>query len=237
MEKTIKIVFAVIMVLVAGSEAEVDLEDLVKEIRIEMMEVKGRLTLTEEKLLLTQDELIKTKEEQKMTKEDLLTTKDDLAKDVCIQDLKREVSFLKDPPWTFACGAHYDLLSITSQAISYTTLLYFSNNVAGASLDIDTGVFTSGHPGTYTATWSLLSGDDAGDDAVEIYLRKNEGKIEESRHFSRYSGPSGKVDNPAGRTLVLHLDRGDTLDLYCVNCSSHIFWTTFCVSLSQFDVE
>ena len=68
MEKTIKIVFAVIMVLVAGSEAEVDLEDLVKEIRIEMMEVKGRLTLTEEKLLLTQDELIKTKEEQKMTK-------------------------------------------------------------------------------------------------------------------------------------------------------------------------
>ena len=60
--------------------------------------------------------------------------------------------------------------------------------------------------------------------------------IQESEHVSRYSGPSGHVSDQGGRTLVLHLDRGDTLDLYCDNCSAYISSTTFCVSLSQFDV-
>ena len=258
-----KIVLTVIMVLVAGSEAEVDMEDLVKEIRMEMVEMKGRLALSEEKLLLTQDELKMTKEELKMANEelkmtktelkmakeelkskdvqletDMLTTKEDLkAKDV---HLEREVSFLKDPPFTFACGAHSNSagLSITSQAISYTTLLYSSSNVAGAGLDISTGVFTAGHPGSYTATWSLYSDDDHGDSQVYIHLRKNMVSIQESYHVSYYIGPdqSGVADQ-GGRTLVLHLDRGDTLDLYCEDCSEHIYYTTFCVALSQFDVE
>ena len=40
-----------------------------------------------------------------------------------------------------------------------------------------------------------------------------------------------------GRTLVLHLVRGDTLDLYCEDCSATIYRVTFCVSLSTFDIE
>ena len=62
--------------------------------------------------------------------------------------------------------------------------------------------------------------------------------IQESLHSSYYIGPDQSgVQDQGGRTLVLHLDRGDTLDLYCDNCSAGIGRTTFCVSLSQADVE
>ena len=200
MENTIKLLFiAVLTVMIIPAEAKEDLEMIVREMKIEMGEVKKRLTKNEEDLK---------------------------AKDVSIQDLEREVSFLKDPPWTFACGAHYDLISIKDQAISYATLLYSSSNVAGAGLDISTGVFTAGHPGSYTATWSLMAS--SGQGSLEVFLRKNGKIIQESCHHSF-------VTDQGGRTLVLHLDRGDTMDLWCKNC--HSWDTTFCVSLSQADVE
>ena len=120
---------------------------------------------------------------------------------------------------------------------SYTTLLYCSTNVAGGGLDISTGVFTAGHPGSYTATWSLIASDDHGKSAVYIYLRKNGVNMDESRHYSHYGGPTAGVGEQGGRTIVLHLDRGDTLEMYCDNCSPGIHRTTFCVSLSQFDIE
>ena len=180
-------------------------------------------------------EMITTKDDLLTTKDDLITTKDDLI--TTKDDLEREVSFLKNLPFSFACGSHYDGLHITTQAISYNTLLYSSTNIAGPhGLDISTGVFTAGHPGSYTATWSLMALDNAGDYGVDIYLRKNGDKIVDSRHRS-YNTGTGQVSDQGGRTLVLHLDRGDTLDLYCQDCSSTIFYTTFCVSLSQADVE
>merc|ERR1712183_1188848 len=169
---------------------------------------------------MTRDELLRTKE-------DLLTTKEDLkANDVSILKLEREVSFLKDPPWSFACGAHSESNNIASQVISYTTLLYSSTNVPGVGLDISTGVFTSGHPGSYTATWSLtaLDGAASAGHPVSLYLRKNGVNIDESLHKSRTE--NGGVWDQGGRTLVLHLDRGDTLDLYCKDCSDVINHTT-----------
>ena len=155
------------------------------------------------------------------------------AKDVMTQELEREVSFLKDPPWTFACGFVFSLTT-THKAISYDTLLYSSTNVAGAGLDISTGGFTAGHPGSYTATWSLGAGMIHGH-RVYIYLRKNGKNIAESLHYSFFNDDSAEVRDQGGRTVVLHLDRGDTLDLYCDNCNTSIYHTTFCVS--QFDVE
>merc|ERR1712183_379581 len=133
-----------------------------EELKMTKEELKAKCVQLEREMLSTKDDLI-------TTKDDLLSTKDDLkAKDV---QLEREVSFLKDPPFTFACGAHSANIHISSRAISYTTLLYSSTNVAGPhGLDISTGVFTAGHPGSYTATWSLYNGNAY---AVNIYLRKN----------------------------------------------------------------
>ena len=41
---------------------------------------------------------------------------------------------------------------------------------------------------------------------------------------------------PGGRTMVLHLDMGDTVELFCQECSAMIEYITFCVSLTTFDV-
>ena len=39
-----------------------------------------------------------------------------------------------------------------------------------------------------------------------------------------------------GRTLIMHLDSGDTLDLF-VQQNDWIYYTTFCVSLSTPDMH
>ena len=78
--------------------------------------------------------------------------------------------------------------------------------------------------------------NDAGDHSVHINLRKNGQNIDESLHYSRYTGPSGYAYDQGGRTLVVHLDSEDTMDLFCNECSAGIDDVTFCVSLSQADV-
>ena len=76
----------------------------------------------------------------------------------------------------------------------------------------------------------------AGDSGVFMHMRKNGASISDSEHWSIYSGPSGKMSEQGGRTIIIHLARGDTLKLYCDDRSSAIHRTTFCVSLSQYDV-
>ena len=95
-------------------------------------------------------------------------------------------------------------------------------------MDIGDGVFTSGHPGSYTVTWSFHTGYDVGEHYVDIYLRTNEVNIPESRHVSYYTGSSGRLLDQGGRTMVLHLDRGDTLDLLRSSCAAQISYVTFC---------
>ena len=36
-----------------------------------------------------------------------------------------------------------------------------------------------------------------------------------------------------GRSLLTHLEAGDWLELYCEECSTGIYRTTLCVTLSQ----
>merc|ERR1711892_1340421 len=156
-----------------------------------------------------------------MMKEDMISTKEELysqldAKDVSIYELERSVSFLKEAPWMFTCAGHY----------SFT-------NAAGAGLNITSGQFTAGNTGSYTVTWSLRAINDAGDHSVHINMRKNGKNVDESLHYSRYTGPSGYAYDQGGRTLVVHLERGDTLDLFCNECSAGIDDVTFCVSLSH----
>jgi hypothetical protein len=219
-------ILVLIIMLVTRGEAKEDIENMVKE-------MNERLALTEENLKQTQGELLELKTEN--------------------VQLKMDVSFLKNPPFFHACGAHFNRLSISGQTIPYTSLLPYPSTNTEGDLDISTGIFTCDAPGSYTVTWSLVAVDYAGDSQVEIYLRKNGEKITESLHVSWYSGSSGRVNDQGkhitqnynnnilyitgGRTLVLHLDRGDTLDLYCQDCSRGIYYTTFCVSLSTFDIE
>merc|ERR1711892_1547572 len=129
-------------------EPKDDLENIVKEI---MMEMKGRMLLLEAELKMTKEELTTTKEELKLTatKEELSATRDDLtSKD---HELERDVSIIRNPPFIHSCG-YKSSTTITSQTIPYSILLYSSTNTEGGGLDIATGVFTSPWPGSYTVT-------------------------------------------------------------------------------------
>merc|ERR1711942_547031 len=119
--------------------------------------------------------------------------------------------------------------------IPYTFLLYSSTNTEGGGLDISTGVFTAPHGGSYTVYWDTSAGLDHGED-VRIYLQKNGENIKESKHLSYYSGPSGRVGDQGGRTIIVYLGVGDTLQLYRDAGSGDIFRTTFCVSLTTVDI-
>jgi len=180
---------------------------------------------------------IATKKDLAATREDLIITITDLAtKDDHLmtktKDLEREVAYLKDSPFLHVCGSYYNGLYIRLQTIPYSSLLYSATNTEGGGLDLETGIFTSPFPGSYSVTWSLLAAVGTGEFAVTIYLRRNGEIVEESRHLSSYTGADGYVYDQGGRTLVLYLGLGDTLSLYCGDCSAGIFYTTFCVSLA-----
>merc|ERR1711892_771878 len=130
-----------------------------------------KLTATKEELTAIKEELTATKEELTATKEELSATRDDLiSKD---HELERDVSISRNPPFIHSCGYQYSS-HITHQTIPYSSLLYSSTNTEGGGLDIATGVFTSPLAGSYTVTWSLMAGDDHGDqENLVVYLRQN----------------------------------------------------------------
>ena len=234
-----KTVFCFVLILLANlsdaCKVEEELEDLVKIIRNDVDMMQNTIKTTETELQETKDQLSKV-EERLLKSLELHQSNVDT-----IEYLEREVSILRDPPYSFACGSHVERNQFISETITFTKLLYSSTNVEGAVLDISTGLFNAGHPGTYSASWALTASDDEGDHYVQLYLRKNKNIIPETFHDSYYygrsygSGPSG-INDQGGRTVLVHLDRGDTLDLYCEDCSAEIFFLTFCVSLEQFDV-
>jgi len=193
------------------------------EMKTEMMaEMNERLSLAEGKLAKTEDELTATKDECATTK-----AKTD--------ELEREVAILRAPPYIHSCGSHFGVLSGSYMTIPYTSLLYSSTNTEGGGLDISTGVFTAPHGGSYTVYWDTSAVLHHGE-YVRIYLQKNGENIKESRHYSYYGGPSGVVRDQGGRTIIVYLGVGDTLQLYRYDGSGEIFYTTFCVSLTTFDI-
>merc|ERR1711915_802397 len=152
------------------------------------------------------------------------------------EELKEQVILKKDPPYLNACAALPALLVVTEHIITYRTFLMFSTNVVESNLDLASGMFTCGWPGFYSVSWSLYASNNAGDHGIEILLRKNMEIIEETKHWSFYNGPSGEVIDQGSRTIILRLERGETLDLYCKDCSAAVDDVVFCVSLSTPDM-
>merc|ERR1712179_33371 len=239
------------------------MKEMMAEMKIEMkIEMIERLSVTEVKLAKTEAELAATKDELAVAKDaltkavsdqaenhaitmnELAITKDDLAstKEALMfktDDLEREVAILKAPPYIHACGSHYDAISSNSGPIPYTSLLYSSTNQESGGLDISTGVFTAPHGGSYTVSWDAQARLNRWE-GVSIYLQKNGATIEESLHNSYYGDNiDDHMNEQGGRTLVVHLDQGETLQLYKASGdqSGDIAKTTFCVSLTTFDIE
>ena len=115
-----KILFLVLFTLSMGEPAEDEIE-IMKEMMLEMNE---KLARTEEDLNFTKNQLavgltdLATALNDLATKDDLATTK------TTLMGLELEVTTVREPPFIHACGSHLVLLSIKSQTIPYTTLLY-----------------------------------------------------------------------------------------------------------------
>jgi len=217
--------------------------------KAELAAIKDDLEVTQDELAVTKDDLAVTKDELAATKDDLAVSKDELAvtKDAlakAVLDLaeahaitKDDLAILKASPYIHACGAHYEGLSASYGTIPYTSLLYSSTNQEDGGLDIATGVFTAPLGGSYSVSWDTNASLDHGED-VHIFLQKNGERIPESHHNSYYGGDD-HVNEQGGRTMVLYLGMGDTLQLFRSDVNQeggYIFNTIFCVSLNTFDI-
>jgi len=262
MAPQVKIVIMVLITLTMG-QAKEDM-DIMKEMIAGMkMEMNERLSLAEGKteadLAATKDELAATKDDLAATKDDLAATKDDLAstrddlavtKDALAKAItdhaealtslatKDDLAILKASPYIHACGSHFGRLPASSGTIAYNSLLYSSTNQEDGGLDITTGVFTAPCGGSYTVSWDTSVELGHGEE-VNILLQRNGDNIRESEHISAYYG-NDHVYEQGGRTLVVHLDLGDTLQLYMEGYhpggNGNIHRTIFCVSLTTVDI-
>merc|ERR1712142_115789 len=231
-ETSMGIHILIICSLFIGSSFGVSKDDF--EIFSDMLfEINHRLSISEEKLARTETELSSSRNDLKEALKELSATKQNLTAKA--EDLERKVKALEDPPYIHTCGSQSHSLYSGMKTITYSGLLYCSSNTAGGGLDIDTGLFTAPHAGSYTVTWSLVvrgDGDPYDPPYVDIYIQHNGDNIKESRHVSQYTGDSGHVWDQGGRTLLISLSVGDTVALYCESCYAGIKYITFCVSLT-----
>ena len=146
--------------------------------------------------------------------------------------LTKEIKMLRNPHYSYFSGSSFGSFQLFEGTIAYTKLFHASTNVEGDNLDTSTGVFTVGYPGVYTVTWSLNVWWGNGEPNTLINLLKNGVVILEAEQKSW-----GASSEMGSRTLILHLQHGDTLALYCMDCSATITRVMFSVSLGQFDIK
>ena len=105
--------------------------------------------------------------------------------------------------------------------------VYFSDfndeTLMDTGFNISSGIYTAPNqetdgPMTFMVTWSLQSYDDDLHDGGTIFLYKNGVRVDQS-----YQNSDGGVRDMGGRTLLMNLDVGDTLYLYCSNCYEVLF--------------
>merc|ERR1711915_477013 len=215
-----------------------ELKSTMKDLAKENAELKAEnfdLKINIQKLEAKDDELKKDVQELNQNMAETfseLTVKNDQL-ECKATEIARDVSFLKNPPYYHICVYQY-FTSVTYSNVQFEKEVYSDCNMCDgeynntqANFDLASGVYTNGWPGTYTVTWDLYAIDDHGDSNVHIYLRKNDVNIEESRHISHYTGSSGGVLEQGGRTMILRMETGDTLSLWCQDCSAVVYYITF----------
>merc|ERR1719422_1165179 len=203
-----------------------------------MMESQGKIVI----MVLITITMGQAKEDLDIMKEMMVEMKKEMEERLSVAEgkvaeLESEVAILRDTPFLHACGANDDVLNLpVDKIITYNTLLYSATNTEGGGLDISTGVFTAPHGGSYTVYWdtSAWLNDDHTVNVIEIILQKNEEAIMETAHHCS-NGGNDRVSDQGGRTVVVYLGTGDTLQLQLYKNGADIYYTTFCVSLTTPD--
>ena len=187
------------------------------------MEEKGELVLEKlgQKLDIIFDSMIALQEDVKLKDKRIMELQNSLAaRDRKIEEIEHRLEDrlekverqVGDNPYCYQCGYRTDW-DMSDSVMTYTRLLYSSSNLSGG-LNISTGLFTAGHSGTWAIASSLLSTQYSGD-VNQVWIFKNQQKIEESEHYSYYvnSGQLEYTKSMGSRTLYLHLETGDQVSL------------------------
>merc|ERR1711915_427036 len=141
-----------------------------------------------------------------------------------------EISFLRNPPF-YHLSVYQDKTTATSSVMTFDKTLYMECNFCDdADFNLNTGVYTNGWPGTYTVSWNSWIRADHMHGSI-IHLHKNGQRIEEAIQMLHFSNDNGWMHEQGGRTMLMRMDTGDTLSLYCDNCNGGVHDITFTISL------
>ena len=82
-----------------------------------------------------------------------------------------EMDFFKTPPYLHMCTSRHRCGSI-NKTITYESYLYksFGGLYTNGEVDLASGIFTSGWPGSYQVTWSFWSSNHRGFTTVIVKL-------------------------------------------------------------------
>merc|ERR1711936_344143 len=133
---------------------------------------------------------------------------------------KTEKALQTPPPYMFVCASRSSGFDLKKGPVTYSETTYSSTNLETGGLNISTGVFTAGHPGIYSASWSMVNYNRGGQDFVYLYHRNGVARGSDTNKANQ------------GRTMFVYLKKGDILSLNChAYCEDVYGGTTFCVSL------
>ena len=142
-------------------------------------------------------------------------------------------------PFVYQCGYRSKMKNTGFAVITYDRLTINSLSEDSGGLDIDSGIFTAGHTGVYSVSYSMESKSDNGKpNMVSLFL--NDKKLKESEHMSYYrsdmNGRTSFVHSLGSRTLYMKLVAGDKVKMKTGNYHelSHI---TLCFELANTDLS
>ena len=225
----------------AQEEAIKDLEDkisLLQDQGISGLKAQDSKTkVLEEKINQLSAHLTRSLQAQQGSKNQESDIKD-LKKKVAAQELALLALEQKTRQHSAHCGYQLGAESTRSSfpragsTIPYSGLLV---DTGVSSLDIATGVWTAGLDGVYQISWSLSAGIESGEFSL-VYLARDGARIRESDHFSgSLQSEVGELWDQGGRSLVLGLRRGQTLELRTQDRKDSVYKVTFCVTLLHAD--
>jgi len=132
-------------------------------------------------------------------------------------------------------------LSGTGIIIKYDSMLTDINSFPSGGLDISTGVFTVPASGLYQITYAVVTVVSQNDDRVNIYINVDNkslghpSSILKITYSASQSPLSGNSYDTGSRTLLLHLNHGQTVNIFCQDCSPSARYVTFCILMINSD--
>jgi len=140
--------------------------------------------------------------------------------------LHMQTSFCSSNPSTNSAGT-----------LTYTSATTSVNNVEGAAMDTNTGVFTAGARGVYQISLSLkmISG---GSQTHNVWIVRNGAKLENTKMSTTFGSNSGQWEDNAARDIMLNLKKGDQVSVtHETGGSKGLENILFCVTSVSFETS